>query len=87
MPDPQDTSTGTVSMIFGILSCLGIAAGWGSIIAIITGYMARGTAGEGNGRIGRILGWITLCLPLILVVVWIILVFTIWGGVWWPWIP
>lgn len=84
MPNPQDTSTGTISLIFGIMSCLGFAAFWGSIIAIITGYMSRGTAGEGNGRIGRLLGWFTLCLPIIVVIVWIILVFAIWGGVWWP---
>jgi thiol:disulfide interchange protein len=62
MPDPQDTSTGTLSLIFGILGCLQILPCIGPIIAIITGYSAKGTAGESNGRIGRILGWLAVCI-------------------------
>ena len=62
MPDPQDTSTGTLSLIFGILGCLQILPCIGPIIAIITGYSSKGTAGESNGRIGRILGWLSVCI-------------------------
>jgi len=66
MPDPQDTSTGTLSLIFGILGCLQILPCIGPIIAIITGYSSKGTAGEANGRIGRILGWLTICfVPIV----------------------
>lgn len=85
MPDSSGTSMGTLSLVFGILGCVNILPCIGPIVALITGYMAKGTAGESNGRIGRILGWIMLCLPLIALVVWIILVFVLWGGVWWPW--
>ncbi len=62
MPDPQDTSTGTLSLIFGILGCLQILPCIGPLIAIITGYSSKGTAGESNGRIGRILGWLSVCI-------------------------
>lgn len=88
MPEPQDTSAGTISLIFGILGCVNLLPCIGPIVAIIMGYSARGTAGESNGRIGRILGWIMLCLPLIALIVWIILVFVLWGGAWWGgWTP
>ncbi|NHJ06105.1 MAG: hypothetical protein EAX90_14860 [Candidatus Heimdallarchaeota archaeon] len=85
MPEKSDTSMGTISLIFGILGCVSVLPCIGPVVALITGYAARGTAGETNGRIGRILGWIMLCLPLIVFIVWIILVFVLWGGVWWPW--
>jgi len=85
MPEKSDTSMGTISLIFGILGCVSVLPCIGPIVALITGYAARGTAGESNGRIGRILGWIMLCLPLIAFIVWIILVFVLWGGSWWPW--
>ncbi|NHJ31985.1 MAG: hypothetical protein FK732_03900 [Asgard group archaeon] len=84
MTDPQDTSMGTISLIFGVLGCLGIGACWGSLIAIITGYMSKGTEGASNGRIGRFLGWIMLCLPIIGFIVYVILVFVLWGGSWIP---
>ena len=86
MPDPQDTSMGTLSLIFGILGCISILPCIGPIIALITGYSAKGTAGESNGRIGRILGWIMLCLPLIGVVIYVILALTILGGFFWTYI-
>ncbi|MBK5112157.1 MAG: hypothetical protein KGD59_07710 [Candidatus Heimdallarchaeota archaeon] len=88
MPSPQDTSMGTLSLIFGILGCVQILPCIGPIIALITGYSAKGTAGESNGRIGRILGWLMLCLPLIAVAIYVIVILAI-GGVWfwqawWP---
>ena len=87
MSKSSDTTMGTVSIIFAILGCVQILPCIGPIVAIITGYMANGTAGESNGRIGRILGWLMVCAPLIVLIVWIILVFVLWGGVWWPWGP
>ena len=65
MPDPNDTSMGTLSLIFGILGCVGILPCIGALIAVITGRSSRGTAGESNGRIGGILGWIGMCIYII----------------------
>ena len=85
MSKSSDTTMGTVSIIFAILGVLQILPCVGPIVAIIAGGQARGTAGESSGRIGRIIGWLTICIvPIIVVGVWIILVFTIWAGTWWP---
>jgi hypothetical protein len=62
MPEPQDTTTGTLALIFGILGCVNILPCLGPLLALIFGYSSRGTAGEGNGRIGRILGWLAICI-------------------------
>jgi len=77
MPDPQDTSMGTLSLIFGILGCVQILPCIGPIIAIITGYSSKGTAGESNGRIGRILGWLTVCIIPIVAGIFLILNFLV----------
>ena len=73
MPSSSDTSTGTISLIFGILGCLQILPCIGPIIAIITGYSSKGTAGASNGRIGRILGWLAVCFVPIAVGILLIL--------------
>ena len=65
MTDSQDTSMGTVSLIFGILGCVGILPCIGALIAVITGGMSKGTAGESNGKIGRLLGWLGICGAII----------------------
>ncbi len=85
MTDTRDTTMGTVSLIFAILGCVQVLPCIGPLVAVITGYMAKGTAGESNGRIGRILGWLMICAPLIVFGIWVILVFVLWGGQWWPW--
>lgn len=88
MSKSSDTTMGTMSIIFAILGILQILPCIGPIIAIITGGQAKGTAGESMGRTGRILGWLTICfVPIIVITVWIILVFTVWAGSWWPWGP
>ena len=66
MTNPNDTSMGTISLILGILGCIGVVPCIGSIIAIICGYMANGTAGESNGKWGRRLGWFMVCVSIIL---------------------
>ncbi|MGC9780857.1 MAG: hypothetical protein HZR80_16560 [Candidatus Heimdallarchaeota archaeon] len=85
MSKSSDTTMGTVSLIFAILGCVQVLPCVGPLIAIITGYMSKGTAGESNGRIGRILGWLMILAPLIVFGIWVILVFVLWGGSWWPW--
>ncbi|MBN1328385.1 MAG: hypothetical protein JXA54_02820 [Candidatus Heimdallarchaeota archaeon] len=87
MNNPQDTSSGTLSLVFGIIGCVGILPCIGAILAIIFGSKAKGTAGESSGKIGRILGWIGICWPLIGLAIYIILVFVLWGGVWIPTLP
>ncbi|NHJ85231.1 MAG: hypothetical protein FK734_07200 [Asgard group archaeon] len=84
MNNPQDTSMGTISLIMGILGCVQILPCIGPIIAIITGYMAKGTAGESSGRTGRILGWLAVCIvPLLGIIIYVILALTVLGGFWW----
>jgi hypothetical protein len=67
VPARQTCSTATVSLIFGILSwCLLPIIG--AIVAIVTGYMARGEIRRSNGTldgdvmatIGLVLGWVHL---------------------------
>ena len=82
MPDRSDTSMGTISLIFGILGCVQILPCIGPVIALITGYAAKGTAGASNGRIGRILGWLMICFPIIAFIIYVILVFAVFNGSW-----
>jgi hypothetical protein len=59
-----------VSLIFGILGLVGVCPGLGSIIGLITGYMARSTirqdparySGDGLATGGIVLGWIGVAL-------------------------
>ena len=89
MTDPNDTSMGTISLIFGIIGCLNILPCIGPIIAIITGYNAKNTAGEGNGKIGKLLGWLAvLIVPLALIITFVVLgltVFAAYGWAFWTW--
>lgn len=66
-PPAQQTHTmAVVSIIFGILGLVGVCPGLGSIIALITGNMAKGDiqrepyrySGDGLAKGGVILGWI-----------------------------
>lgn len=61
MPEKSDTTMGLLALIFGILGCLNVVPCIGPIVALVTGYASKGTAGEANGRIGRILGWLAIC--------------------------
>ncbi|MHA1461831.1 MAG: hypothetical protein ACTSPM_01970 [Candidatus Heimdallarchaeota archaeon] len=88
MTNPQDTTMGTVALIFGILGCLNVLPCIGPIVALFTGYAAKGTAGESNGKIGRILGWLMLCIPLIGIAIYVIVILAIGGAWFWAnWFP
>lgn len=81
MPDPHDTTTGTLALLFGILGCVNILPCLGPLLALIFGYSARGTAGESNGRIGRILGWLAICIVPLIGVLFIVGIFVLgWFG-------
>ena len=63
----QQTHTmAIVSLIFGILGLVGVCPGLGSVIALITGYMAKNDiqrdpvnySGSGLAMGGIVLGWI-----------------------------
>ncbi|HUU77277.1 MAG TPA: hypothetical protein VMX55_02950 [candidate division Zixibacteria bacterium] len=83
MPEKSDTSMGTLSLIMAILGCVQILPCIGPLLAIIFGRQARGTAGESTGKIGKILGWITLCLIFVPGIVFIIGIFVLgWFGIW-----
>ncbi len=82
MTDPQDTTMGTVALIFGILGCIGILPCIGALIAVITGSMSKGTAGDGNGKIGRILGWLGILIPIIGTIIYVILALLYFGFFW-----
>ncbi len=67
----QETHTmAIVSLVFGILGLIQVCPGLGSIIAVVTGNMARGEirrdparyTGEGLAKGGVILGWIGIGL-------------------------
>lgn len=69
VPARQTCTTATVSLIFGILSwCLLPIIG--AIVAIVSGYMARGEIkrsngtldGEGIATVGLVLGWAHLAI-------------------------
>ena len=78
----NDTTAGTISLIMGILGCASILPCIGPILALVFGYNSKGTAGEDMGKFGKVLGWIMICLYLILPIIYIILVFLVYGGSW-----
>ena len=70
-PSGQQTHTmAIVSLVFGILGLVGICPGLGSIIALVTGNMAKGDiqrdpyrySGDGLAKGGVILGWVGVAL-------------------------
>lgn len=83
---PKNETLAIVSLIFGISGfvCLGII---GSIVAVITGSMAKkkiaasgGTlGGEGLAKVGLILGWIGIVLN-ILIIIGLIIAFVFFGA-------
>ncbi|TET29749.1 MAG: zinc ribbon domain-containing protein [Candidatus Heimdallarchaeota archaeon] len=66
VPRKQDDSQGTIALIFGILACVGILPCIGGIIAISVGNKAKGSS---TGSIAVTLGWITICLNIIGIIV------------------
>jgi Domain of unknown function (DUF4190) len=86
-PAGQQTHTmAIVSLIFGILGLVGVCPGLGSIIALVTGNMAKGDiqrdparySGDGLAKGGIILGWIGVGLAVCGLCVGVIWLFT--GG-------
>jgi hypothetical protein len=88
---PQQTHTmALVSLIFGILGLIGMCPGLGSIVAIITGGMAKNEiradpvryTGEGLAQAGVIMGWIGVALMVLALcafAAWLLFVFVIVG--------
>jgi hypothetical protein len=82
-PAPQQTHTmAIVSLVFGIMGLVGVCPGLGSIIALVTGNMAKSDiqrepyrySGDGLAKGGIILGWIGIAFMvcgLCAAVVWI----------------
>ena len=82
-PSTQQTHTmAIVSLIFGIMGLVGVCPGLGSIIALVTGNMAKGDiqrnpslySGDGLAKGGIILGWIGIAFMacgLCAAVVWV----------------
>ena len=66
MGSQQTHTLAIVSLIFGILGLVGVCPGLGSVIGLVTGYMARNDirhdlgryTGDGLATGGIILGWI-----------------------------
>ncbi|MHA1122190.1 MAG: zinc-ribbon domain-containing protein [Candidatus Heimdallarchaeota archaeon] len=76
----KDDSSGLISLIFGILGCVGILPCIGSIIAIFMGHSAKRKGESQYASIGVILGYIGICLYVIGGIIGLILWFT---GIWW----
>ena len=79
-PQKKDDSTGLISLIFGILGCIGFLPCIGSIVAIILGHNAKSKGESQYGSIGLTLGYIGIGLYVIGGIIGLILWFT---GIWW----
>ena len=66
VPRKRDDSQGTIALIFGILSCVGILPCIGGIIAISVGNNSKGSS---NGSLAVTLGWISICLQIVATIV------------------
>lgn len=76
-PQKKDDSTGLISMIFGILSCIGFLPCIGSIVAIILGHNAKSKGESQYGSIGLVLGYIGIGIYVVGVIIYIILIFAL----------
>jgi len=75
VPQKKDDSTGLISLIFGILSCIGFLPCIGSIVAIILGHNAKSKGESQYGSIGLVLGYIGIGLYVVGIVIWLIVFF------------
>ena len=80
-PQRQDDSTGIISLIFGILGCVGILPCIGSIVAIVLGHNAKSKGESQYSSIGLILGYLGVGLYVVGIIVVVIYFFVI--GWWW----
>jgi len=74
-PQRQDDSSGIISLIFGILGCVGILPCIGPIIAIIVGNQAKNKGETQYSQIGIVLGYIGLVLSIIGIIIGIVFAF------------
>ncbi len=74
-PQRQDDSSGIISLVFGILGCVGILPCIGSIIAIILGNQAKNKGETQYSQIGLVLGYIGLVLSVIGIIIGIVFAF------------
>ena len=78
-PKKSDDS-GMISLIFGVLSCVGILPCIGGIVAIITGHSAKSKGDSQYANIGLILGYLSIAIYVIGAIIGLALWFT---GFWW----
>ncbi|NPE08374.1 MAG: zinc-ribbon domain-containing protein [Asgard group archaeon] len=76
-PQKKDDNTGLISLIFGILSCVGFLPCIGSIVAIVLGHSAKSKGESQYGSIGLVLGYIGIGLYVVGVAVYLILLFAL----------
>ena len=77
----KDDSSGLISLIFGILGCIGILPCIGSIIAIFMGHSAKRKGESQYSSIGLILGYLGAGLYVVSIIGVVIYFFII--GWWW----
>ncbi len=64
MSESEDKTMGIISIVLGVLGFTFLPF-IGSVIAIILGHVAKGTDGDQLGKIGRILGWVGICIYIL----------------------
>jgi len=76
VPQKQEDTMGILSLIMGILGCICVLPGIGSIAAIIIGHIARSRSKSVTGLIGLILGYVAVLF---------VVGFILWFGIvrWW----
>ncbi|MBD3191804.1 MAG: zinc-ribbon domain-containing protein [Candidatus Heimdallarchaeota archaeon] len=76
-PRTQESNTmGIISLIFGILGCVGVLPCIGSLVAIVTGFMGKDHPEDSMAKIGLILGFLGCCAWLIGIIIWIVVIVT-----------
>ncbi|TET29747.1 MAG: zinc-ribbon domain-containing protein [Candidatus Heimdallarchaeota archaeon] len=79
-PQKKDDSTGLISLIFGILSCVGFLPCIGSIVAIVMGHNAKSKGESQYGSIGLVLGYLGIGLYVVGIAIYLIVFFAF--GLW-----
>ncbi len=79
-PQKKDDSTGLISLIFGILSCIGFLPCIGSIVAIVMGHNAKSKGESQYGSIGLVLGYLGIGLYVVGIAIYLIVFFAF--GLW-----
>ncbi|MCE7744447.1 MAG: hypothetical protein GPJ52_04865 [Candidatus Heimdallarchaeota archaeon] len=77
-PQKKEDNTGLLSLIFGILGCVGVLACIGSIVAIILGHSAKSKGESQYASIGLVLGYLGVGLYVVVIIIYVILFATGW---------